>query len=81
MREAIDKNSEQIVSLLRALARMDGANSGPGSCPAQGEALRNQIRGELQAKILFRPRVELVEPGSLPAGEGKAVRVVDEREK
>ena len=81
MRGAIQKNSEQIVSLLRALANMDAANFGLGSCPGLGEALRNQIRGELRAKILFRPRVELVEPGSLPAGEGKAGRVVDKREK
>ncbi len=45
------------------------------------QALRERIRGELQARILFRPQVMLVEPGSLPAGEGKAVRVVDKREK
>ena len=77
---AIEKNSEQIVSLLRALANMDAANFGPGSCPGLEEALRNQIRGELNAEILFRPQVKLVEPGSLPASEGKGVRVVDKRE-
>ena len=46
----------------------------------QLQALREGIGQELQTELLFRPRVELVEPGSLPAGEGKAVRVVDERE-
>jgi len=45
------------------------------------QVLRDRIRQELQTELLFRPRVELVEPGSLPAGGGKAVRVVDEREK
>ena len=60
---------------------MDATNFGPGSCSGLEEAPRNQIRGELNAELLFRPRVELVEPGSLPAGEGKAVGVVDKREK
>jgi len=43
------------------------------------QALRDRIRQELQTELLFRPRVELVEPGSLPTTEGKAVRVVDRR--
>ena len=43
------------------------------------QALRDRIRLELQAELLFRPRVELGEPGSLPTTEGKAVRVVDRR--
>ncbi len=47
----------------------------------QLQALRDRIRQELQTELLFRPQVELVEPGSLPAAEGKAVRVVDKREK
>jgi len=45
------------------------------------QMLRDWIRQKLQTELLFRPQVELVEPGSLPAGEGKAVRVVDKREK
>ncbi|MDD3717658.1 MAG: phenylacetate--CoA ligase [Actinomycetota bacterium] len=42
--------------------------------------LRSRIMEELRQEVLVTPRVELVEPGSLPAGEGKAVRVLDERE-
>jgi phenylacetate-CoA ligase len=42
--------------------------------------LRRRIVQELRQEILVTPRVELMEPGSLPAGEGKAVRVVDMRE-
>ncbi|MGQ9474920.1 MAG: phenylacetate--CoA ligase family protein [Actinomycetota bacterium] len=42
--------------------------------------LRRRIMEELRQEILVTPKVELMEPGSLPAGEGKAVRVVDMRE-
>jgi len=34
---------------------------------------------ELQALIVVTPRIELLEPGSLPASTGKAVRVIDNR--
>lgn len=47
------------------------------------EALRN-LRSELQAQLReqvgFTVNVEVLEPGSLPASEGKAKRVIDERE-
>ncbi len=42
--------------------------------------LRRRIMVELRQEVLVTPLVELVEPGSLPASEGKAVRVVDRRE-
>jgi phenylacetate-CoA ligase len=42
-------------------------------------ALRDRIRGRLQASISINPRVELHEPGMLPVSEGKAKRVLDER--
>jgi len=42
--------------------------------------LRRRIMEELRQEVLLTPLVELVEPGSLPAGEGKAVRVLDKRE-
>jgi len=45
------------------------------------DALCDRISQKLQTEVLFRPRVKLVEPGSLPAGDGKAVRVIDKREK
>ena len=43
------------------------------------EALRRRIVEELRSDILITPRVDLVEPDSLPKSEGKAVRVVDNR--
>ena len=41
--------------------------------------LQNQIIEKLRAEILVKPKVELVMPGSLPASEGKAKRVIDNR--
>ena len=46
----------------------------------QLESLRRRIVEELKSDILITPKVELVEPGALPKSEGKAVRVVDNRE-
>jgi phenylacetate-CoA ligase len=43
------------------------------------EGLKRRIVEELKNEILIRPQVVLVEPNSLPATEGKAVRVVDRR--
>jgi phenylacetate-CoA ligase len=43
------------------------------------ENLRKRIVDELKADILITPRVKLVEPGSIPATEGKAIRVIDNR--
>ncbi len=45
----------------------------------QLEALRRRIVEELKSDILITPRVDLVEPDSLPKSEGKAVRVIDNR--
>ena len=44
------------------------------------EKLRERIVGELRGELLVTPKVELVESGSLPVSEGKAVRVEDRRE-
>jgi phenylacetate-CoA ligase len=41
--------------------------------------LRSEISDKLRAEILVKPKVELLEPGSLPVSEGKAKRVVDNR--
>jgi phenylacetate-CoA ligase len=43
------------------------------------EALREKIIRRLREEILFTPKVDLVEPGEIPAGEGKAIRVIDNR--
>lgn len=45
----------------------------------QLENLRRRIVEELKNDILITPKVNLVEPGTLPKSEGKAVRVVDNR--
>jgi phenylacetate-CoA ligase len=44
-------------------------------------ALKDRIKATLQASISISPRVELLESGSLPVPEGKAVRVKDTRPK
>ncbi len=43
------------------------------------KSLQKRITAALRDEILVTPVVELVEPGSLPRSEGKAVRVVDMR--
>jgi len=43
------------------------------------EHLQDRIARALRDEILITPKVELVEPGSLPSTEGKAVRVIDHR--
>ena len=45
----------------------------------QMEALRKKITEELKSEILVTPKIDLVEPDSIPKGEGKAVRVIDNR--
>ena len=46
----------------------------------QLENLRRQITESLKSELLVTPKVELVEPDTLPRSEGKAVRVIDRRE-
>jgi len=41
--------------------------------------LEADITGSVQDEIVVRPKIEFLEPGSLPRSEGKAVRVVDKR--
>ncbi len=45
----------------------------------QLERLRHRIVDDLKSDILITPKVSLVEPGTLPKSEGKAVRVIDNR--
>ncbi len=42
--------------------------------------LQRQITDALRSELLVTPKVELVEPETLPKSEGKAVRVIDRRE-
>jgi phenylacetate-CoA ligase len=41
--------------------------------------LQSEITEKLRAEILVKPKVELLEPGTLPISEGKATRVIDKR--
>jgi len=43
------------------------------------ERLKRRIVDELRSDILITPKVELVEPNTLPRSEGKAQRVIDNR--
>ncbi|OQA02781.1 MAG: Phenylacetate-coenzyme A ligase [Planctomycetes bacterium ADurb.Bin401] len=47
----------------------------------QIDSLKAKISDELKASITIKPAIELHEHGSLPVFEGKAVRVVDTRDK
>lgn len=42
--------------------------------------LRDELKRQLREQIGFTAEVEILEPGSLPVSEGKAKRVIDERE-
>lgn len=41
--------------------------------------LQSKITEKLKSEILVTPKVELLEPGTLPVSEGKAQRVIDKR--
>lgn len=42
-------------------------------------ARRDQLADKLKSQVGFKVNIEVAEPGSLPASEGKAKRVIDER--
>ena len=46
---------------------------------AELKTLNKKIVDELRALIIINPKIELLEPGSLPPSMGKAVRVIDNR--
>ncbi len=48
---------------------------------AMARALEKRIVADLKSELLITPRVSVVKPGTIPAGEGKAVRVMDRRPK
>ena len=43
------------------------------------ERIRKRIAHDLKGELLVTPKVELVQPNSLPRSEGKATRLIDER--
>jgi phenylacetate-CoA ligase len=53
----------------------------PVSAVVDAGALRTEVEHVLHAHTGIRIKVELLEPGSVPRSEGKAVRVVDRRPK
>jgi phenylacetate-CoA ligase len=42
-------------------------------------ALQKDLAEKLKAEIWIKPKLDLLPPGSLPVGEGKAKRVIDKR--
>jgi phenylacetate-CoA ligase len=44
------------------------------------ERVRKRIAHDLKSELLITPKVELVEPNSLPKSDGKAKRFIDQRE-
>jgi phenylacetate-CoA ligase len=48
---------------------------------AKLDSITRQISHQIRDEVLVKPIVKLVEPGSLPQSEGKAVRVNDKRKK
>lgn len=45
------------------------------------QSLKEQVNEKLRSIITINPRIELLEPGSLPPSTGKAVRVIDNRKR
>jgi phenylacetate-CoA ligase len=43
------------------------------------DRVRKKIAHDLKSELLLTPKVELVEPNSLPRTEGKALRLIDQR--
>ncbi|MCB2227248.1 MAG: phenylacetate--CoA ligase [Desulfarculaceae bacterium] len=63
----------------RMTLRVELSAEAGGMGADQREALGRRIAGRLRDEILVTPRVEPVDPGSLPKAEGKAQRVQDLR--
>ena len=55
----------------------EGLSAHPEAC----RTLRARLIDALRTEILFTPSVELLAPHTLPKSEGKAVRVIDQRER
>ena len=43
------------------------------------QRIRKRIAHDLKSELLVTPKVELVEPDSLPRSDGKALRLIDRR--
>jgi phenylacetate-CoA ligase len=72
--ETINDNDELIVEVEVKLEWFSGELS-------KLEKLTKLISHKIRDEVLVTPVVKLVEPGSIPKSEGKAVRVIDKRKK
>ena len=45
------------------------------------QGLRDRIAAAVRSEVLVTPKINLAQPGAIPKAEGKAVRVIDRREK
>jgi phenylacetate-CoA ligase len=70
----------QLEGLDDMIIRVELAESGFDGLVEHLVRLQNQIAERLRAEILVRPTIKLVPPGSLPVSEGKARRVIDNRQ-
>ncbi|MBN2225502.1 MAG: phenylacetate--CoA ligase [Deltaproteobacteria bacterium] len=65
----------------RMTVRVEGDSALFAADGGAARALEKRIVADLKSELLITPRVTVVPAGTLPAGEGKAVRVVDSRPK
>ncbi len=73
----IELDSMDHIDRMTVQVEADGALfSGDG---ARARALEKRIVNDLKSELLITPNVAVVPAGTLPASEGKAVRVVDRR--
>ena len=49
------------------------------SSPRRLQRIQQKIARDLRGELQVTPRVELVEPNTLPRSEGKATRLIDRR--
>ncbi len=68
---------EKLTDTMTVKVEIDKKNF-PGDLK-QTEGLRRRIVEELRSEILITPKIDLVEPDTIPRGEGKALRVIDHR--
>jgi len=69
----------QLEGLDEMIVRVELAESGFDGRVEHLLELQNKLTERIRAEILIKPRVELLQPASLPIFEGKGKRVIDNR--
>ena len=69
----------ELAGLDEMTVKVELANGGFDGQVEHLVALQHRVVDQLRAELLVKPKVELVPPGTLPASEGKARRVIDQR--